>query len=70
MAPTAWEKLSSLMKGPALNIYIGHRFSSTSEVMALGAMMSTMKESEMFRKSDMLKAMEVVNDLVLSGDFS
>ncbi|OBT60115.1 hypothetical protein VE03_10267 [Pseudogymnoascus sp. 23342-1-I1] len=59
MAATAWEKLCSLMKGPALNIYIGHRFSGKSEIMALGAMMFTMKESEMFG-----------NDLVPSGDFS
>lgn len=51
-APTTWEKFCSLMKADAPNSYIGHRLSGKSEIMALGAMMSTMTGSEMFREID------------------
>lgn len=52
MALTGWEKLCSLMKTNALNIYIGKRFSGKSEITALGAMMSTIKHSEIFGDID------------------
>jgi hypothetical protein len=64
-----WEKMCSMMKRPALIIYINHRLGGKSENAALDALMSTMKESEIFGKSDLLRGMEVVNDLVSPQGF-
>ncbi len=52
-----------MLKSSALKIYIQNRLLGKTEIVTLGVMLNSMKESEMFGKSDMLKTREMINHI-------
>ena len=70
MSPSTWEVLCSLMKDSALKVWIGHRLRGENEVKTMDIMFSTMKESEIFSKTDMFKARNVIDGMYTVEDYN